>query len=378
MGIINRTMRAITLLVLLACAATAIPLAPFIEKPADTCKNCEDPTLECCGPNAVPPTTTCSDGSTCYTCDDPGMFGCACPVPPPPPLPPVKPNKYPTVTAHGMGDSCFNDGMQQITTMIANQTANYAVCVPTGTNVGKDTRNGFFMTMDKNVDAFAANIQKDEKLKDGFHCVGFSQGNSLCRGYIQKYNDPPVNAFLSVHGTVMGVSAFPGCFSQEKPLGTVCKALAEVLGDAAYSSLVQGILFQADYYRHNVGPKATRYLKHSQLAHWNNENPDMVKPEYKTNFLKTNKFAMVKADKDSMVYPNENEHWGAMDDAPNGNVILQMKDTKFYKQDLFGLKSADEAGKIFFEETSGDHLQFTKEELYGWVEKYFPSSAIEV
>ena len=38
------------------------------------------------------------------------------------------------------------------------------------------------MTMDKNVDIFAANIQKDEKLKDGFHCVGFSQGNSLCRG----------------------------------------------------------------------------------------------------------------------------------------------------------------------------------------------------
>jgi len=75
---------------------------------------------------------------------------------------------------------------------------------------------------------------------------------------------------------------------------------------------------------------------------------------------------------------NENEHWGAMDDAPHGDVILQMKDTKFYKEDLFGLKTADEAGKIFFEETTGDHLRFTKEELYGWVEKYFPSSAIEV
>ena len=158
-------MRAIAL-VLLACAATAIPLAPFIEKPADTCKNCEDPTLVICAPapcqllptrliyrNAVartqypqqPLALTVTDqlhqstinfpphvGSTCCTCDDPGMFGCACPVPPPPPLPPVKPNKYPTVTAHGMGDSCFNDGMQQITTMIANQTANYAVCVPTG------------------------------------------------------------------------------------------------------------------------------------------------------------------------------------------------------------------------------------------------------
>lgn len=287
-------------------------------------------------------------------------------------------NYLPTVVAHGMGDSCFNGGMKSITKGIGSTTGSYSTCIGTGNNRISDTINGFLKNMDSSLEFFAQKIKADPKLANGFNCVGFSQGNSLCRGYIQKYNDPPVNAFLSVHGTVMGVSAFPGCFSQEKPLGTVCKALAEVLGDAAYSSLVQGILFQADYYRHNVGPKATRYLKHSQLAHWNNENPDMVKPEYKTNFLKTNKFAMVKADKDSMVYPNENEHWGAMDDAPNGNVILQMKDTKFYKQDLFGLKSADEAGKIFFEETSGDHLQFTKEELYGWVEKYFPSSAIEV
>lgn len=285
----------------------------------------------------------------------------------------------PTVVAHGMGDSCFNAGMKSITKGIGSTTGTYSTCIGTGNNWASDTINGFLKNMDASVEFFNQKIQADPNLKNGFNCVGFSQGNSLCRGYIQKYNNPPVNTFLSVHGTVMGVSAFPGCFSQEKPLGTVCKALAETLGDLAYSSVIQGILFQADYFRHNVGPDATRYLKNSQLAHWNNENPDMVKPEYKTNFLKTNKFAMVKAAKDSMVYPNENEHWGAMDDAPHGNVILQMNQTKFYKEDLFGLKTADEAGKIFFEETSGNHLQFTKEELYGWVEKYFPSSsAIEI
>lgn len=284
----------------------------------------------------------------------------------------------PTVVAHGMGDSCFNSGMKSITKGIGSTTSSYSTCIGTGNNRISDTINGFLKNMDASVEFFAEKIKADPQLAGGFNCVGFSQGNSLCRGYIQKYNDPPVNAFLSVHGTVMGVSAFPGCFSQEKPLGLVCKALAETLGDLAYSSLVQGILFQADYFRHDVGPDATRYLKNSQLAHWNNENPNMVNPDYKVNFGKTNKFAMVKAAKDSMVYPNENEHWGAMDDAPHGNVILQMKDTKFYKQDLFGLKTADEAGKIFFEETDGNHLEFTKEELYGWVEKYLASPVMEV
>jgi palmitoyl-protein thioesterase len=120
---------------------------------------------------------------------------------------------YPTVVAHGMGDSCFNDGMKGITEIIANTTGDYAACIPTGKNKARDTDNGFFMTMNKNVDVFAANIKKDPNLANAtfINCAGFSQGNSLCRGYIHKYNDPPVANFLSVHGTVSGVAGFPNC-----------------------------------------------------------------------------------------------------------------------------------------------------------------------
>merc|ERR1719352_970966 len=50
----------------------------------------------------------------------------------------------PTVFAHGMGDSCFNPGMEQITEFIGNQTNTYAVCIPTGPDQGSDTNNGFF------------------------------------------------------------------------------------------------------------------------------------------------------------------------------------------------------------------------------------------
>ena len=118
---------------------------------------------------------------------------------------------YPTVVAHGMGDSCFNEGMQGITDLIANTTGEYAACIATGKNKAQDTNNGFFMPMDKNVDVFAANIKKDPKLANAswINCAGFSQGNSLCRGYIHRYNDPPVANFLSVHGTVSGVAGFP-------------------------------------------------------------------------------------------------------------------------------------------------------------------------
>mmetsp|Transcript_11176 Transcript_11176/g.37012 ORF Transcript_11176/g.37012 Transcript_11176/m.37012 type:complete len:116 (-) Transcript_11176:420-767(-) len=103
--------------------------------------------------------------------------------------------------------------------------------------------------MDNSIDYWAEKIRADPELANGFNCIGFSQGNSQCRGYIQKYNDPPVSNFISVHGTVMGVQAFSGCFSQGKPLavGLLCRTFAEVLGDLADSPFVQNILYQANY-----------------------------------------------------------------------------------------------------------------------------------
>jgi len=284
-------------------------------------------------------------------------------------------NGLPTVVGHGMGDSCFNGGMQSITQGISQKTGTYATCIPTGDDVNSDTINGFLKTMDSSVDYWAEKIRADPKLANGFNCIGFSQGNSQCRGYIQKYNDPPVNTFISVHGTVMGVQAFPGCFTQEKKLGLICKAFKEVLGDLAYNPLVQNVLYQANYFRDSSKASGPGYLKYSQIAQWNNENPKNYNATLKDNFVKT-KFAMVKAAKDSMVYPNEGEQWGAIED--NGKKIQSMKETKFYQQDLFGLKTVDEANPISFEQTAGDHLQFTHDELYGWVEKYFMNSDVIV
>jgi len=278
----------------------------------------------------------------------------------------------PTVVGHGMGDSCFNPGMQSITRAIGKRTGSYARCIPTAGNFLTDTIDGFLKNMDDSIDYWAEKIKADEKLKDGFNCIGFSQGNSQCRGYIERYNGmegyPVVKNFISVHGTVMGVGAFPGCFQQGKPLGLLCKAFAEVLGDLAYNPLVQGILYQANYFRDASKASGPGYKAHSQIAQWNNEG-NKVTAQYKDNFLKVEKFGMVKAAQDSMVYPNEAEHWGSVED--NGSKVQTMKETKFYQQDLFGLKTADEAGRIFFEETSGDHLDFSNAELYSWVDKYF-------
>ena len=51
-----------------------------------------------------------------------------------------------------------------------------------------------------------------------------------------------------------------------------------------------------------------------------------------------------------------------------------MRETRWYTDDLFGLRTADEAGKILFNTTAGDHLEFSMTELAWWVHNYFVDS----
>jgi len=280
-------------------------------------------------------------------------------------------NSVPLVVAHGMGDSCFNPGMKSVTQAAGSHLGVYSTCIPTGDTQIMDTIHGFLMSMDKSVDVFAKKVKADPKLANGFDAFGLSQGNNVIRGYITKYNDPPVRNFMSICGINAGVGAFPQCDPQWPVIGGVCKALTEVLGALAYNPLSQGILFQADYFRDPSRVNASSYLAHSELAQWNNEAK--INAEYKANWAKTSKFVWVKGTEDTVVWPREGEWWGAMSTVPGQEfkTVNTMKDTRWYQEDLFGLKTADEAGKNFFESFKGEHIRMTEKELFAWLDKYF-------
>jgi len=277
----------------------------------------------------------------------------------------------PIVVAHGMGDACLNPGMASITKAAGNHVGVYSTCIPTADSHIMDTIDGFLKNMDASVEFFAKKVKADPKLANGFDAFGLSQGNNVIRGYITKYNDPPVRNFMSICGINAGVGAFPQCNPQWPVVGTVCKALTEVLGALAYNPLSQGILFQADYFRDPSKLNSSAYLKNSQLAQWNNEAT--VNVQYKANWAKTSKFIWVKGTEDTVVWPREGEWWGAMSELPGEEfkTVNTMKDTRWYKGDLFGLKTADEAGKNHFESFKGEHIRFTETELFGWFDKYF-------
>jgi len=272
----------------------------------------------------------------------------------------------PLVFMHGMGDSCFNRGMKNIAKNSGKHVGVYSVCIPTGDTRVQDTLNGFLMTMDDNVDEWAKRIQADPQLANGFHAIGFSQGNSVIRGYIHKYNNPPVNTFISVHGTINGVGGFPNCNPVSNKL---CQLMAEVCGDLAYFTWAQNLLFQADYFRDPHKYNDSQYIANSQIAQWNQENPENQNILYKANFMSLKRMAMVKALQDSMVFPNEGEWWGQF--AAGGYSSTEiMNQTANYQKDSFGLKTMDQADKLSFTTTTGDHLQFSQTQLYGWLDEY--------
>lgn len=274
----------------------------------------------------------------------------------------------PIVTAHGMGDSCFNNGMKSLTEEAGLTVGAYAVCIPTGDTRISDTINGFFLNMDASVDVFAANIRADPQLANGFNAFGLSQGNNLIRGYIQKYNDPPVHTFMSICGINAGVGAFPSC--PPKETGGFCRALTEILGDLAYNPFIQNILFQANYFRDPSKTKSNLYKKYSQLAQWENEGFD-VQSSRNELFAKTSKYIWVLGTEDTVVWPREGEQWAAMDPLNPFGSLLPMEQTDWYTKDLFGLATADKAGKNNWESFDGEHIAFTDEELTAWLEKYF-------
>jgi len=284
------------------------------------------------------------------------------------PRPPKK-DPLPIVATHGMGDSCFNQGMSSITKAAGTHAGVYSVCIPGGPNQIEDTLSAFFINMNKNVDNFAAQVRNNTNLAHGFDAFGLSQGNAIIRGYIQKYNKPPVRNYLSIHGVDMGVSGFPNC-NPAGILKSFCDALDEILGALAYNPTIQDILFQSNYFRDPMKMTADDYIKYSQIAQWNNENPATVNATLKTNFIAVKSYNMIKALKDTMVFPNEGEWWGEFKPGQFKDV-LTMTQTPLYSGDNFGLKTVDSDKKIKFNSTTGGHLEFTVKQLEDWIDEYF-------
>lgn len=269
---------------------------------------------------------------------------------------------------HGMGDFAKDPfGMVPLANAVSAELNNtYVLNMQIGSNSLEDILNGFLMNLDDQVDYFAKVIWEDPNFTaDGFNAIGYSQGNLVIRGYIERYNNPPVKNFISMHGPLAGVAAFPGCDVSTK---AICRLFSEVLGALAYHPNIQDHLTQANYFR-DPYKIATYQEKARFLPDINNEDSS-TDATYSTRWQSLQSLCLVKALGDTVVIPRESEWFGFFQDH-SFDELWTFNQTPWYTQDLFGLKTLDEQGKIFFETTDENHLDFSTDYLLSLVDRFF-------
>lgn len=187
--------------------------------------------------------------------------------------------------------------------------------------------------------------------------MGLSQGALLAR-YIATSCDlgsTKVRNLASIGGPNMGVADVPQCFD-----GFICNIVNAIARDLVYLSIVQNHLGPAGYFRDPS--HMDKYLKDSVFLPWinNEEGDESVLATQKERFSNLNGVLLMMFSQDTMVYPKESEWFQTMDE--NFNLIA-LEDSDWYKNDVLGFKTLNEAKKVTFTEVDGDHLQFSQDDI---------------
>eukprot|EP01125_Pyxidicula_operculata_P009634 TRINITY_DN3161_c2_g1_i1.p1 TRINITY_DN3161_c2_g1~~TRINITY_DN3161_c2_g1_i1.p1 ORF type:complete len:298 (+),score=47.91 TRINITY_DN3161_c2_g1_i1:119-1012(+) len=260
----------------------------------------------------------------------------------------------PTVLWHGMGDTCcYPFSMGAIKGAIEQAIPGvYVYSIEIGDSIIEDEFHGFIGNVNSQVLQVCNQLKQDPNLKGGFNAVGFSQGSQFLRAYIERCNDPPVYNFITLGGQHQGVADIPSCVSAN---GTICSMVEELLDFGAYNSLAQDLVVQAQYF-HDPMDVTSYYAYNKFLPDINNELS--VNQTYKNNILSLNNFVLIMFSQDTVVVPRESAWFGFYQDG-NLNNIIPFNMTRLYQQDLIGIKTLDQAGKLKFDSAPGNHMQFS-------------------
>ncbi|KAK0409770.1 hypothetical protein QR680_004745 [Steinernema hermaphroditum] len=272
----------------------------------------------------------------------------------------------PVVLWHGMGDNCCNPISMGSVKRLLEHTIDgvYVHSLMLGDGLIADTTNSFLDNMNSQVASACDQIAKDEKLRNGYNAIGFSQGGLFLRAVAQRCPNPPMKTLVSIGGPQQGINGFPYCPGPT----TVCDTVRKLLDWGAYWGFVQDRVVQAQYW-HDPNSIEDYKTKNIFLADINNANT--FNETYKTNLQKLENFVMIKFLKDNMVVPKESEWFGFYADN-DVSKLLPMEETELYQKDLIGIKQMNADGKLHFLTVDADHLEITHDFLVNEIiKKYF-------
>ncbi|CAF1351515.1 unnamed protein product [Adineta ricciae] len=201
--------------------------------------------------------------------------------------------------------------------------------------IGNGYEDSFLFPLNKQVQIFCQTVSSDPKLQQGFNMIGVSQGSLIVRGAVERCSLPVYN-LITLVGVHQGVFGIPGLQMLPPPI-------RELVSKYAYEDSVQKIVSVAGYWR-DPFQLDKYYAKSQYLPDINNEGTTRNET-YRSNMLKLNAFVMTYSDIDEVVSPPES---GLFRGFKANSVATEVwNETRQYQEDLIGLKTLDEQGKLY-------------------------------
>ena len=254
----------------------------------------------------------------------------------------------PVAIIHGFQQICTHEDFVNLEKYLHLKTNQYVKCIETGGG-GLDISTSFEDQAKKACEI----ISKDENFKNRFVIVSISQGGVLARYVIEKCQMPgTVKRFISIGGPLAGTHQLPHCLR-----GVVCHILNSFADWFCYKGYVQKTFGPSGYFR--VSNHLERYMNSKSVLLKVN-NLKEFDQNAKTRFSDLDVLVLVQFKRDTMITPRESAFFYELDENHN---LVDVKETEIYKNDLFGLKTLDEAGKIKKYLIDENHCYYSWEDL---------------
>ena len=230
-------------------------------------------------------------------------------------------------------------------------------------DIGNGKLDSIFKPMDWQLNKLCKTIYSISELENGFHFIGISQGGLLARGYVEHCNKYPVInliTWVTPHAGVYGMK-------------DVYVNLVRI-----YTPFFQNIYSFSGYWKDPY--RYSEYLQVvSYLPYINNEvkeysNSKILNDEYsyksiywneqqnKENIMKLENFVMIWSPNDDVLQPPESGKFAFYQINRNNDIIydwnlpiVELFDTKSFREDWLGLRTLWETGRLHILETNCTH-----------------------
>ncbi|KAK8442651.1 hypothetical protein ACI3L0_001119 [Candidozyma auris] len=267
---------------------------------------------------------------------------------------------------HGLGDNFNSSGMVHVKNIIQQLMPEiYIHSVAVDENPSLDERRSMMGNANDEVDLVCEKLSKVPQLQRGFGAIGFSQGGLFLRALIERCPNISVSTLVTFGSPHMGVSELPLCADENDWL---CKKKNEILKRQVWNVAIQKSIIPAQYFRNLA--EYDKYLENSRfLADINNERDETFDTLAKERFGKLEKLVLVKFSKDTTLVPKESAWFQEVD--PKEGYIVDMRQTRLYKEDLIGFRRLHKEDRVDFYTIEEDHMRFSDSFLVDIVSKYF-------